>query len=179
MEKLTYVVGDATDPPGPGPRIIAHVCNDIGAWGRGFVHAVSRRWPAPEREFRRWSRADSFRLGAVQLVPVEAELWVANMVGQHGIMTLRGLKTGAGHEPDAGPPVRYEAIRECLGTLAGHARELGASVHMPRIGCGLAGGEWSRVEPLIAETLGDVPVVVYDWTGSLPARRAAVDLTGG
>ncbi|CAM5711440.1 hypothetical protein [Streptomyces coeruleorubidus] len=31
--------------------------------------------------------------------------------------------------------------------------ELGATVHMPRIGCGLAGGKWSRVEPLIEERL--------------------------
>lgn len=163
MRKLNYIEGDATAPTDDGPRIIAHVSNDIGAWGRGIVQAISRRWPAPEREFRRWHReAATFRLGAVQLVPVEPRLWVANMVGQHGIMTKRGLKTGAGYEPEAGPPIRYEAIRECLGTLAGHARERGASVHMPRIGCGLAGGEWSRIEPLLIEQLGDVPVFVYD-----------------
>lgn len=35
---------------------------------------------------------------------------------------------------------------------------------MPRIGCGLAGGKWSRIEPLIANTLcaRDVEVTVYD-----------------
>ncbi len=41
---------------------------------------------------------------------------------------------------------------------------LGASVHMPRIGCGLAGGKWSRVEPLVTERLAkrDIAVTVYD-----------------
>lgn len=36
---------------------------------------------------------------------------------------------------------------------------------MPRIGCGLAGVDWSRVEPLIEETLirNDPTVVVYDF----------------
>ncbi|MFE3494555.1 hypothetical protein [Streptomyces sp. NPDC059175] len=44
------------------------------------------------------------------------------------------------------------------------ALELGASVHMPRIGCGLAGGRWSRVEPLVVERLvaRGVAVTVYD-----------------
>jgi len=39
---------------------------------------------------------------------------------------------------------------------------------MPRIGCGLAGGAWTRVEPLIAETLlaADLDVTVYDFASA-------------
>jgi hypothetical protein len=35
---------------------------------------------------------------------------------------------------------------------------------MPRIGCGLAGGEWSQVEAVIAATLlaGGIDVFVFD-----------------
>jgi O-acetyl-ADP-ribose deacetylase (regulator of RNase III) len=63
-----------------------------------------------------------------------------------------------------GAPVRYEAIDTALGRVADKAAELGASVHMPRIGCGLAGGEWSRVEPLVIGRLvrRDIVVTVYD-----------------
>ncbi|MCT2277673.1 hypothetical protein M3G91_08560 [Micromonospora chalcea] len=48
--------------------------------------------------------------------------------------------------------------------VADRAEELGASVHMPRIGCGLAGGSWQRIEPLIRQALSDrgIPVTVYD-----------------
>ncbi len=48
--------------------------------------------------------------------------------------------------------------------MADKAVELGASVHMPRIGCGLAGGRWPRVEPLIVERLvrRGIEVTVYD-----------------
>ncbi|GDY61403.1 hypothetical protein SAV14893_007960 [Streptomyces avermitilis] len=61
-------------------------------------------------------------------------------------------------------PVRYEAIDAALGLLADRAVALDASVHLPRIGCGLAGGTWSRVEPLITERLvrRGIPVTVYD-----------------
>ncbi|MEU0855976.1 Appr-1-p processing protein [Streptomyces griseofuscus] len=136
--------------------MIAHVCNDLGGWGKGFVLALSRRWPEPERAYRAWHRDrahNDFGLGAVQLVQVDPRTWVANMVGQ------RGTRTGS-----KGVPVRYEAIDTALTGLAAHALALGASVHMPRIGCGLAGGKWSRVEPLVTERLTGrgIAVTVYD-----------------
>lgn len=55
-------------------------------------------------------------------------------------------------------------MQRCLTALAGHATRLTASVHMPRIGCGLAGGRWERIEPLIITALcaQDIPVTVYD-----------------
>lgn len=156
MSGITYVRGDATVPSVKGVKVIAHVCNDIGGWGKGFVLAVSRRWPEPEAAYRAWHRdraANDFGLGAVQLVRVERYVWVANMIGQ------RGIRTGS-----KGVPVRYEAIDTALARLADRATELNASVHMPRIGCGLAGGKWSRVEPLITERLvrRGTPVTVYD-----------------
>ncbi|MEU7106937.1 macro domain-containing protein [Streptomyces stramineus] len=144
----------------------AHVCNDAGGWGKGFVKAVSRRWPEPESAYRAWYRGrdepgSDFALGAVQLVPVGSDgpgRWVANMIGQHGV-ARRGRP---------GVPIRYEAIDAALHTLAGHCIRLGASAHMPRIGCGLAGGTWDRVEPLLRTRLVEegVPVTVYDMPGA-------------
>ncbi|MFF5516153.1 macro domain-containing protein [Streptomyces coeruleorubidus] len=156
MSGIRYVRGDATVPSVKGVKVIAHVCNDLGGWGKGFVLAISRRWPEPEAAYRAWHRdraANDFGLGAVQFVQVEPYVWVADMIGQ------RGTRTGS-----KGVPVRYEAIDTALETLAERAGELSATVHMPRIGCGLAGGKWSRVEPLIEERLirRGIQVTVYD-----------------
>jgi O-acetyl-ADP-ribose deacetylase (regulator of RNase III) len=155
MKDITYLKGDATSPQAPGVKIIAHVCNDVGGWGKGFVLALSKRWKEPEAAFRRWYKdGPDFALGKIQVIQVEPYIHVANMIGQHG------LKTGS-----KGPPIRYEAIGQGLETLAGHAEKLGASVHMPRIGRGLAGGTWERVEPLIIAALAekDIAVFVYDF----------------
>ncbi|WP_225840014.1 macro domain-containing protein [Streptomyces sp. NK08204] len=157
MSEITYVRGDATVPSVKGAKVIAHLCNDIGGWGRGFVQAVSRRWPEPEAAYRAWHRdraKNDFGLGAVRLVKVAPDVWVANMIGQRGIRRARS----------SGAPVRYEAIDSALARLADEVVELGASVHMPRIGCGLAGGRWSRVEPLVTERLvkRGISVTVYD-----------------
>ena len=88
-----------------------------------------------------------------ELVQVEPTLYVANLIGQHGLKRAGGL-----------PPVRYEAIRSGLALVRSHARRLGASVHLPRIGCGLAGGRREQIEPLVDEELGHhgVAVTVYD-----------------
>ncbi len=90
---------------------------------------------------------------SVKGVQVERQVWVANMIGQ------RGIRTGS-----KGVPVRYDAIDTALTHLGERAAERDASVHMPRIGCGLAGGKWSRVEPLIVERLlgRGIAVSVYD-----------------
>ena len=162
---INYQVGDATRPTGDHPKIIVHVCNDAGGWGKGFVVAVSRRWREPEKRYRAWYRGEepqSFALGQVQFVQVEDTIWVANLIGQHGMGFQRGL-----------PPIRYEAIREGLVTVATKAKELHASVHMPRIGSGLAGGRWEEVERIVREELAanGVTVTVY----VLPARRAIVN----
>lgn len=159
MSEITYVRGDATVPSVRGVKLIAHVCNDVGGWGKGFVLALSRRRPEPEKAYRAWHRDrahNDFGLGAAQFVQVERYLWVANLIGQ------RGIRTGA-----KGVPVRYEAIDTALGRLADRAVGLDASVHMPRIGCGLAGGTWSRVEPLVTGRLvaRGIAVTVYDHDG--------------
>lgn len=149
---ITYLAGDATAPAGPGNKIIAHVCNDRGAWGAGFVLAVSARWPEPEDHYRREAAGDLLKLGDVQLVRVSDHACVANLVAQ-----VLGDPTGVN--------LRYDVLRDCLSMLAGNALAENASVHMPRIGCGLAGGTWDRVEPVINETLvaAGVAVTVYDF----------------
>lgn len=158
MSEIRYVKGDATQPEGDGKRIIAHVCNDQGGWGKGFVVAVSRRWPEPEADYRRWAAGEIenawFGLGAVRAVQVEDTLWVANMVAQHGY----------GFDENGMPPIRYDALTVCLSTLANEALEHKASVHMPRIGCGLAGGNWAAVGPIVQTALVSrgVDVTVYD-----------------
>jgi len=158
---LTFQDGDATRPTGDDPKIIVHACNDAGGWGKGFVVAVSRRWREPEKCYRAWHRGEEaqlFALGQVQFVRVEDAIWVANLIGQHGMGFQRGV-----------PPIRYDAIRDGLRVVATKVKELGASVHMPRIGSGLAGDKWEEVERIVREelTATGVAVTIY---GS-PQRR--------
>ncbi|MET1253668.1 macro domain-containing protein [Aliikangiella maris] len=155
---IQYLKGDATNPQGQGQRIITHVCNDIGQWGKGFVLAISKRWPAPERAYKSLFQSDNKpSLGDTQFVQVEDLITVANIIGQHGVRSPRNKTAPA--------PIRYDAIEKGLTLVANHAIENSASVHMPRIGCGLAGGSWEKIEPIIERTLIDknIKVFVYNF----------------
>lgn len=162
---VNYVEGDATTPEGGGFKAIVHCCNNIGAWGAGFVMALSKRWDRPEKEYREWYRrrkekGKELRLGSVQIVPVEDDIVVANLIGQHGIRASEGRI-----------PIRYEALSRGFEFLAQYILkrpELNASVHAPRIGCGLAGASWSQVEPLLDQhfTMRGIPVTIYTPPGS-------------
>jgi O-acetyl-ADP-ribose deacetylase (regulator of RNase III) len=77
---INYIKGDATAPTHSGNKIIVHICNDIGGWGKGFVMAISKRWKEPELQYRAWYKSqENFDLGQVQFVQVEENLWVANL----------------------------------------------------------------------------------------------------
>ena len=152
---IIYIKGDATSPISPGNKIITHICNDIGGWGKGFVLALSKKWKVTEEAYRQWYKSqEEFSLGDVQFVHVADDIYVANMIGQQGIYkNTNGL-----------PPIRYEAVRQSLKKVALFAMEQKASIHMPRIGCGLAGGKWEVIEQIIKEELIDkeIAVTVYD-----------------
>ena len=165
MKDIVYLKGDATEPVGEDRKIICHICNDIGKWGKGFVLALSKKWKEPEKRFKEWYERDiqtkagvvefkgELKLGEVQFVDVGEGIVVANMVAQHGIYPKKGV-----------PPIRYNALYKCLLSVRNHASCYKYSVHMPRIGAGLAGGDWNEIEKIIKMTLLQVhiPVTVYD-----------------
>lgn len=157
MAEIKFTTGDATQPQGDGPKLIVHCCNNLGKWGAGFVVALSKRWSAPERMYGMTSR---YKLGDSMIVKAEDGIWVANIIGQDGI----------GLGKDGLPPIRYEALRKGFLRAAGwciaqNQPLIGA--HMPRIGSGLAGGDWALVERLIETTFikKGVDVTVYDLPG--------------
>jgi Zn-dependent peptidase ImmA (M78 family) len=160
---ITYVTGDALSPVADGPAIVAHVVNDATPnWGgRGFAQAVRERMPHVQEDFRMWVRLHRplFRLGESRLYKISATRWIETMICQEG------------YGPSVSPRLRYAPLQACLIRLADHALAHEATVHMPRIGAGQAGGSWEIIEELIGQEVcgRGVLVNVYD----LP-RRAQV-----
>ncbi|MFA5366668.1 MAG: Appr-1-p processing protein [Dehalococcoidia bacterium] len=150
--KVNYIKGDATNPQRNGNKkaIIVHICNDKRRWGAGFVLALSKKWDGPEETYRNMPD-EMMSLGNVMIIPVENDILVANMIAQHDI------KPGEHGEP----PIRYGALKTCLEKVNDLAKAINADIHMPRIGCGLAGGKWETVVKMIRQAV-TVDVTVYD-----------------
>ena len=60
--------------------------------------------------------------------------------------------------------IRYNALEICFEKMIEYIRFHNATVHMPRIGCGLAGGSWDKIEHIIKKCFSekDIQVYIYD-----------------
>lgn len=156
--EINELLGNALEPKGQGPKLVAHVIPDTNAqWGgNGFASQMRRTFPAVWSDFQRATGAlRPPALGHVYFGALTESICVAHMVAQHGI------------GGSATQRLRYAALAQCLGAVRERAKSLGASVHMPRVGTGHGGANWEVVKELIAEELVDkgVATTVYSLPG--------------
>lgn len=164
-QRLIEVRGDATQPRGFGRKVIAHIVNDkTPNWGAGFSLVVKIKWPVVQEDFIRWAggKTSHLTLGNIHLSQLPEDLTIYHMIAQHG------------YGPSPRPRIRYAHLKTCLDKLAEYALNNKATVHMPRIGTGHAGGQWNIVRELIDEALvrRGVEVTVYELPESERPREA-------
>ena len=157
---LQYIVGDLmNDAPCLKRRLICHVVNDIGAFGAGVSGAISKVYPKVEEQYKRWHKYEHymlgtqiipFKLGNIQIVPVDPGVYVINMIGQKGVVGTNNPK-----------PVKYASIVRCMEKVYAVCKQMDGEIHCPKICAGLAQGRWETIEELINEIWHDVPVIIY------------------
>lgn len=137
---LINVVGDATRIDYlkyPGPNAIIHICNNMGGWGAGFVLNLSRQYPEAEKAYRALAEYELGSVGFVTCRQHNNTLTVCNIIAQDGYRSNRNPC-----------PLNYEALADALQAIA-KVLPTTTTLHMPHIGCGLAGGNLSRVIELL------------------------------
>jgi O-acetyl-ADP-ribose deacetylase (regulator of RNase III) len=161
--RIRHVQADLVDfGPGSEPIVVAHVVNDAAhAWSRhGVAAALAARYPQVAAAFRAWTIAspDNLRLGATHAI--------SQRDGDRTV-TVVSLVAQQGYGPGAVTRLRYDALHDALAAVADLAAGNGASVHVPRIGAGQAGGRWDLIENDLITVLADrgIEVVVH----TLPA----------
>lgn len=141
-------------------QIIAHIVNDAGRWGAGFSGALEKQYPGVGNDYQnqlsdmktRRNKVLGFCL--VSRSNKFPNIRIVHMIAQHGVRSK-----------DNPTPIDYNALRSCLSTLGAAAmRSEIASIQMPKIGAGLAGGDWSIILPIITSELGNlqIPVTIYE-----------------
>ncbi len=137
-------------------RVIAHVVNNKGGFGKGFALAVANKYPEVKKQYLSWYKESlsednlNFYLGRNQFVTVSRELTICNMLAQNGYKST-----------DNPVSLDYKALEDCLSFVNKHVR-LHISIWMPKIGSGLAGGNWNKIEDIINLTLKDREVVIFE-----------------
>lgn len=164
MPNPLVVKGNATEPSGPGVKIVAHVVNDKAlTWGAGFGAAVAAKYPAAKDNFKAaiMNRTLKLSLGSTFVTTVSRDLHVFQMIAQKGY----------GEQGVA--RLSYVALRKCLEDLARWAENHSASVHLPKIGTGYGGGEWTMISELIRGELCErgIQVRIYELPNTRESRK--------
>lgn len=118
----------------------------------GIAKQIRAKWPQVYDGYLAWF--DAFKdmpgaiMGSVNFVDVAEGLTVANCFGQYYYGTEY-------RQTD------YPSLFCCLDIVCREANRDGVAIHLPKIGCGLAGGDWAIVEQLlkIAHDTNNCPLV--------------------
>ena len=131
--------------------VIAHGCNCFCTMGAGIAKGVAAQFPQALEADRQTPKGDRAKLGTCSLAQIETA---------HGKLTVVNAYTQF-HYRGRGDKADYEAIRSCMRRLAEHYRH--TRIGLPKIGAGLAGGDWPRIERIMDEELAgcDATVVEY------------------
>ena len=165
VKPIRTLHGDILEPQSEGQKFICQLVNDKAVmWGGGVARKVASRFPHAEASFKeqliRLPRSE--RLGQVIFSQANDEITVASLIAQEG------------YGRSLFPRIRYAALKTCLDTVTQRAKEAGASVHMPKIGTGSAGGDWGTIEEMLDDAMvrAGLSVTVYD----PPPRRIQLEL---
>ena len=139
---MNTIIGDILDVVSERGGVLAHQVNCRRTAGAGLALQIRRRWPVWWRRYRDRPAL----LGGAHIAEVEAYIWVADLYAQRDI----GRNV---------PQTDYTALRGCLGRLDGQLVEMDMAADLLlfpwRIGCGLAGGNWMIVQPMVEAAFPD------------------------
>ncbi|KAG2866530.1 Chromodomain-helicase-DNA-binding protein 1-like [Phytophthora cactorum] len=166
--RLYYKSGDASHPPlsslRSGPYIVFHCVDNSGVWcSRGFFRSLSALSPAIQKQYEAAARNGDLKLGSAHLIRLPTNGYVCLLVVQ-GFIGKKKQRVGNGPgtvqivRQGKSSTFRLNALETALQALAHRALELGATVHLPRIGYGTPNFNWYAVERLLARNLRDVGV---------------------
>lgn len=143
---INYVKGDVLES---GAGVVAHGCNCKGGFGSGVAGAVTQKYPYVRANYIDKFMHDGWTLGEVQLVEIEDNRYIANCATQNNY-----LPRGVCHAD-------YVAIKTCMEKVKNFAIENNLTVAIPKIGAGLAGGDWNKIEGILNEVFVDHDVSIY------------------
>ncbi len=119
--------------------VLAHGCNCSNGFGSGLAKEIANRLPEVKEQFHENHTRNMDKLGNVDYITTNG-LHVANCYTQQ---TYGRDKSKI--------YVDYDAIDACVTNLAKRFSGVYVTVGFPKIGCGLAGGDWGKVHKIIKE----------------------------
>lgn len=142
---IEVVRGDVLNVP---IGIIVHGCNCRGVMGGGIALSIKQRYPYAYEIYKQAEIDNGLELGFMSYAEVEPNKFIVNAYTQDDFGTDKRQ-------------VNYEALATIFEKVAGLAADIQYDREMPeplpicfpKIGAGLAGGNWKIIEMIIDESI--------------------------
>ena len=135
--------------------VIAHGCNCHSTMGAGIAPQMAKAFGCDRFEMERLGITIS-KLGNIDyqhFLIKEKELTVVNAYTQYNY--------GRNHINGDAKPLSYEALTLCMKKI--NLIFSGKHIGLPKIGAGLAGGDWDLIKAIIQRELRDCKVTVVNY----------------
>lgn len=148
-------------------QVIAHGVAPNDPFHQGLALQLREHWPALYKDFRHYCQTQHPKPGGLWSWMGASGTRIVCLFTQDGAYE-HGAKPGRATTHHVG-----HALRE-LHKLA--VDEKFTSIALPRLATGVGGLDWSEVQPLIAQHLGDLPIPVIVYTTYHAGQKAAEPL---
>lgn len=143
---LKYIKGDLFRAEAD---ILAHGVNCSGGYGSGVAAGMAyNHRKARDQYFSKFNSEEGWELGDAQFVFSGTKI-IANCATQQDYMP-RGICHAD-----------YPAIKKCMEQVRDFAKPNNLTIAIPKIGAGLAGGDWNIIEGILEEIFIDYDCTVY------------------
>jgi O-acetyl-ADP-ribose deacetylase (regulator of RNase III) len=135
--------------------VVVHGCNCFCTMGAGIAPKMAKAFKCDTFKLEDASFwGDINKLGQIDYEEVEiykdSRIYVVNAYTQYNY--------GKNHINGVSTPLDYEALTLCMRKINHNFKD--HHIGLPQIGCGLAGGDWSKVKAIIQKELKDCNVTI-------------------
>lgn len=146
---IRYIDGDLVKDA-ENYEVIAHCCNCFCTMGAGIAPQIKHKFPDAYAADCKTVQGDINKLGTISYSDATKPI-VVNLYGQYD---YTGRRSGQ-------MDLDYEALRSALKLMK--AKFSGKTFGLPKIGAGLAGGDWATIEAIIDEELRGEYVTIVNY----------------
>ena len=130
--------------------LIAHGCNCFCTFGAGIAKSIKQHFPSAYVDDLGTEKGDSRKLGTCRAVFIYDFLH----------LTIVNAYTQYRYGKDK-VHLDYDAVRSCMKWIAKEYSD--KKIGLPKIGAGMAGGDWEKIQQIIEEELKDCDVTVVEY----------------
>jgi O-acetyl-ADP-ribose deacetylase (regulator of RNase III) len=161
---LQYKNGDLLQLADQGEfDVIIHGCNCFHTFGAGIAYQILRKWPAAYLEDVKTSKGGRLKLGRFSSITQSTSCGkLITIINAYTQYEVGGNKVNAD----------YDAIRSVFERVYQLYGKSKLRFGIPKIGAGLAGGDWNIIEKIINDVMAGERVTCVLYNGGSNGRPA-------